>query len=181
MTTAILHFFTPEIALCTFILLALFFASITFPARKAVRMLVSLYVWRAGLLIVADVAAAVYDSFPMRAFSVRPETVMAACDVLLFAGLYALLQKYIPIGRRIFPWFVSFAIYCSLAGFFISTLAVAFPEQIAFALPRFGLRVFGNPIANGIWYFAPLAVVAAAERFGKRNLRNIRVESKPRG
>lgn len=181
MTTAILHFFTPEIALCIFVLLALFFASITFPARKAARMLVALYAWRAGVLIVVDVVAAAFDSFPARALSVQPEIVMVVGDGLLLVGLYALFQKYIPMGHRIFPWFVSFVIYCSLAGFFISTLAVAFPEQIAFALPRFGLRVFGSPIANSIWYFAPLAVIAAAERFGKRNSRNIRVESKPRG
>jgi len=151
----LLSFQSPDFLILGFLLATVLFYSLSFSSRHSARLLVSLYIARAGLEMTGIGKALLRDLEPRPYFIVQ-----AFFAVLATFLIYWILKEVFPTssGRKL-NWFWATVLNLAILGLFIQTILSKWTAEV-FALAPLTEKIFLSPSAGIVWFFAPLALLS---------------------
>jgi len=156
--------FGPEFAILLFIILLIFFVSITFHYHWVATSFFVLYFWRLGIELVSRVASyglspLLMDRFGLEAGLRWTVIIKVGLSVALLPILYLLVSKSSVMRFSPSHWFVSFLFNLALTGFFISSILVFMAPELPEGFSLFMQNIFIHPYAQVSWASAPFLVL----------------------
>jgi hypothetical protein len=159
--------FGPEFALLLFIILLIFFISITFHYRWVATSFFVLYFWRLAIELVNRGVSFGLQPILLGYMGVEQSmrwTVMIkiGLSLILLPVLYILVSRSSVMRFSPSHWFVSFLFNLALGGFFISSILVFLAPELPDDFSLFMQNLFIHPYSQIIWASAPFLVLGVS-------------------
>ncbi|KKU10146.1 MAG: hypothetical protein UX61_C0022G0008 [Parcubacteria group bacterium GW2011_GWA2_46_7] len=159
--------FGPEFALLLFVVLLIFFVSITFHYHWVATSFFVLYFWRLGIELINRVMSFGVGPYLLEYMGLEENIrwtaiIKIGCSVLLLPILYVLVSRSSVMRFSPSHWFISFLFNLTLSGFFISSILVFMAAELPEGFSAFMQNLFIHPYAQVLWASLPFLVLGVS-------------------